>query len=86
MVDEAGGIEQDVGLAGAFGHRGDRRAVARVEFCDFRDALALERRKLALVDIGRENGGAFARKGQRAGAADTHRSRGHKCALAFQTV
>ena len=86
MVDEAGGIEQDVGLAGAFGDGGDRRAVARVEFCDFRDALALERRKLALVEIGREYGGAFARKCQGAGAADTRRRRGYECALALQTV
>ena len=36
--------------------------------------------------IGGEHGGAFARKSQRAGAADARRGRGHKCALAFQTV
>ena len=86
VMHEAGGIEQDVGLAGALGHRGDGCAVARVEFCDFRDAFALERRKLALVDIGGKHGGAFARKGQRAGAADARRGRGHECALALQAV
>ncbi len=86
VMHEAGGIEQDVGLAGALGHRGDGCAVARVELCDFGDAFALECGELALVDVGGEYGRAFARKGQRAGAADADGGSGDEGALALQAV
>src|ERR1700681_869132 len=85
-MHEARGVEQDIGLAGALGHGSDGSAIARVELCDFGDAFFLEVRELALVDIGGEHGRTLARKGQRTGAADSHRSRGYECALAFQAV
>ena len=46
-MHEAGGIEQDVDLAGALGEGVDGGAVANVEPCRFRDAFALERGELA---------------------------------------
>ena len=85
-MHEAGGIEQDVDLAGALGHGGDGGGVARIEPGHFRDAFALERGELAFVDVGGEHRRAFARKGDRAGAADSDGGGGDEGALALQAV
>ena len=86
MVHEAGRVEQDVGLAGALGHRGHRSTIAGIEFCNLGNAFALQRGKLALVDVGGEHSGAFARKCHCAGAANSNGGSGDECALALQTV
>ena len=86
VVYEAGGIEQDVDLAGALGQGGDGRAVTDVEPGYFRDALALECGKLGLVNVGGEHRCAFTRKGDCAGAADSGGGGGDKGALALQAV
>ena len=85
-MHEACGVEQDIGLAGALGHGGDRGAVAGVEFRHFRNAFALERGELGFVDIGGEHGRPFARKSQRTGAADSDGGSGDEGALALQAV
>jgi hypothetical protein len=46
-------------------------------------AVVLERREPFLVDVGCKHAGAFARKGDGAGAADSRRACGHECTLAF---
>ena len=62
-------------------------AVSRASsFADFRDALALERGELALVDVGGEYRCPFARKGDGAGAADADGGGGDEGALALQAV
>src|SRR5260221_14107949 len=86
VVHEAGRVEQDIGLAGAPGHRGDRSTIAGIEFRDFGNAFALQRGKFALVDVGGEYGGAFARKRYRAGAANSNGGSGDERTLALQTV
>ena len=86
MVHEAGCIEQDVGLAGAFCDSSDGGAVADVEPCDLGHALIPERGNSGFIDIGGKHGGTFARKSQRTGAADACGRRRHKCAFAFQAV
>ena len=85
-MHEAGGIEQDVGLAGALGHGGDGRAVAGVEPGHFRDAFALEGFELGLVDVGGEHRCPFTRKSHRTGAADSDGGGGDEGALALQAV
>ena len=86
VMHEARGIEQDVGLAGALGHGGDRCAVARIELCHLGDTFALEGFELGLVDVGGEYRRAFARKSHRAGAADSDGGGGDEGALALQAV
>ena len=86
VMHEAGRVEQDVGLAGALGYRVHRRAVARIELCHLGNAFLGEQRQFLFVDVGGKDGGAFARKGQRAGAADAHCGGGDECAFALQAV
>ena len=86
VMHEACRVEQDVGLAGALGHGGDRCAVAYVELRHFRDAFALEGFELGLVDVGSEHRCPFTRKSQRTGAADSHGGGGDEGALALQAV
>jgi hypothetical protein len=86
VMHEAGGIEQDVGLAGAPGHRGDGGAVAHIEPGHFRDPFTLEGFELGLVDVGGEHGRAFTRKSHGTGAADSDGGGGDECALALQAV
>ena len=85
-MHEARGIEQDIDLADALGHRLDGGAVAHIEFCHIGHAVLLQQRQLFFVDVGGEYFRALARKGDGAGAADPHRARGHECAFAFQAV
>ncbi len=85
-MHEAGGIEQDVGVAGALGHGSDGCAVAGIEPGHFRDSFALEGFELSLVDVGGEHRCAFARKSHGTGAADSDGGGGDKGALALQAV
>ena len=84
-MHEAGRVEQDVDLAGAFCDGSDGGGVADVEPRDLGHAFPASAASL-FIDIGGKHGGAFARKSDGTGAADACGRRGHKCAFAFQAV
>ena len=85
-MHEAGRVEQDVDLADALGHRGDGGGVAHVEPRHLGDAFLGEQREPFSSMSVANHRGAFARKGEGAGAADAHRGRGDECAFALEAV
>jgi hypothetical protein len=86
VMHEACGVEQDVDRARAFCHLGNRGAVAHIQTRYFRNALLGERCEALFVDIGCENRGALARKGDRRRAANARRARSHECAFTLEAV
>ena len=86
MVHEAGRVEQDIDLADLLGHRVDRGGVANVEPCRLGDAFLGEGGDAAFVDVGGDHRGAFARKGDGAGAADAGGRGGDESAFALQAI
>ena len=86
VMHEAGGIEQDVDLPTRFAMAATAALSRTSSRATSGDAFLGERSEALFVDVGGKHGGALARKGDGAGAADAHRASGHECAFALQAV